>query len=61
MVSITFRNKVSIEHYLRNSLVIQWLELCTFTAKGPGSVPGRGTKISQAIRHGQKKKNLSNK
>ena len=29
--------------------------LC-FTAKGVGSVPGWGTKIPQAMKHGQKKK-----
>ena len=28
-----------------NSLVIQWLGLAVVTADGPGSVPGRGTKI----------------
>ena len=27
-----------------------------FTAKGPGSIPGWGTKISQTGQHGQKKK-----
>ena len=31
-----------------------WLGLCTFTAKGVGSVSGRGTKIPQAAQHGQK-------
>ena len=31
-----------------NSLVIQWLRLHAFTAKGPGSVPGGGSKIPQA-------------
>ena len=25
------------------SLIIQWFELCAFTAKGPGSIPGQGT------------------
>ena len=29
----------------RNSLVVQWFELCTFTAEGKGSVPGWGIKI----------------
>ena len=32
-------------------LVAQCLGLCTFTAKGPGSIPGQGTKIP---RHGRK-------
>ena len=39
-----------------NSLVVQWLGLCAFTAEGQGSVPGQGTKIPQAKWHGQKKK-----
>ena len=29
---------------------------CALTAKGPGSIPGQGTKISQASRHGQEMK-----
>ena len=39
-----------------NSLVVQWLGLCTFTAEDPGSIPGRETKIPQAEWCGQKKK-----
>ena len=31
-----------------SSLVVQWLELCAFTAKGTGSVPGQGTNIIEA-------------
>ena len=34
-----------------NSLVVQWLGLCAFTADGAGSIPGGGTKIPQAERH----------
>ena len=30
-----------------NSLVVQWLGLCAFTAKGTGSVPVWRTKIPQ--------------
>ena len=41
---------------LGNSLVVQWLGLCTLTAKGIGSVPCWGTKIPQAMHHKQKKK-----
>ena len=37
-----------------NSLAVQWLGLCAFTAKGLGSIPGQGTKIPQATRCGQK-------
>ena len=33
---------------LGNSLVIQWLGPCAFTADGPGLIPGRGTKIPLA-------------
>ena len=39
-----------------NSPAVQWLGLCAFTAEGPGSDPGWGTKIPQASQHGQKKK-----
>ena len=39
-----------------NSLVVQWLGLCTFTAKGQSSIPGWGTKIPQASWRGWKKK-----
>ena len=39
----------------RNSLAVQGLGLCTFTAEGLCSVPGQGTKISQSTCwHGQK-------
>ena len=37
-----------------NSLPVQWLGLCTFTAKGTGPIPGWGTKSPQAARYGQK-------
>ena len=39
-----------------NSLAVQWLGLCTFTAKGLGSILGRGTKILQAALNRRKKK-----
>ena len=43
--------------HTRNSLVVQWLELCAFTAKGPGSLPGWGAKIAgEAQLSGKKKK-----
>ena len=38
-----------------NSLVIQWLGLYTFTAKGMGLVPDQRTKTPQAVWHGQNK------
>ena len=30
-----------------------------FTAMGPGFIPGQGTKLQQAMWHGQKKKHLN--
>ena len=38
------------------SLAVQWLGLCTSTAGGTGSIPGRGTKFSHAEQRGQKEK-----
>ena len=32
-----------------NSLAVQWLNLCTSTAGGLGSIPGQGTKILKAV------------
>ena len=39
-----------------NSLVVKWLGLRAFTAKGQGSIPGQGTKIPQAVWCSQKTK-----
>ena len=36
--------------------MVQWLGLHAFTAEGMGSIRGRGTKIPQAVRYGQKGK-----
>jgi len=33
---------------LENSLVVQWLGLCTSTVEGTSSIPGQRTKILQA-------------
>ena len=41
-----------------NSLAVQWLGLRAFTAEDVGSIPGRGTKVPQAVRCSQKKINL---
>ena len=41
--------------YWGNSLVVQWLGLRTLTAKDLGLIPGWGTKMPQAVWHGQKK------
>ena len=43
--------------YVGNSLVVQWLGLCAFTAEGLGSIPGRRAEISQAVWCSRKKKN----
>ena len=39
-----------------DSLAVHYLGLKVLTAKGKGSIPGRGSKIPQAGWHGQKKK-----
>ena len=49
-------DKISPGH--GNSLEVEWLELCPFTSKGPGSIPGWGTKILQTVQCGLKKKSL---
>ena len=41
---------------LGNSLRVHWLGLHTLTAKDCGSVPGQGTKITQAVWYNQKEK-----
>ena len=35
-----------------NSLAVQWLGPCAFTAEGLGSIPGQGTKNPQAVWRG---------
>ena len=42
------------------SLAVQWLGLQASTARGQGSVPGRGTKIPQASQCGQNNNNNNN-
>ena len=42
-----------------NFLAVQWLGLRAFTAKGPSSIPGHGSKIPQATWSGQKKININ--
>lgn len=36
--------------------MVQWVGLCTFTAKGPDLIAGPGTNTLQAAGYGQKKK-----
>ena len=45
----------SKEDNLENSLAVRWVGLHSFTAKGAGSILGRGTKVPQAKGHGEKK------
>ena len=53
--NLTHLEVICIRSNRGNSLVVQWLGLCTFTAEGPGSFPGQGTKkIPQATQPGQK-------
>ena len=40
---------------LGNSLTFQCLGLCSFTARGPGTIPGQRTKIPQKAQWGQNK------
>ena len=40
----------------RESLVVQWLGLGTFTAKSLASIPDQRTKIPQAMWHSQENK-----
>ena len=53
--SKTFPKSVYFKSEKGIPLVVQWLRLGTFTTMGPGSIPGRGTKIPQAMWCGQNK------
>ena len=46
----------TVEGATGTSLAVQWVRLRASTAVGMGSIPGGGTKIPHAVRHGQKKK-----
>ncbi|XP_057576909.1 AP-4 complex subunit sigma-1 isoform X1 [Hippopotamus amphibius kiboko] len=48
------RNAIIKTCSFRNSLVVQRLGLCTFTAEDVGSIPGRGAKMPQAVQLGRK-------
>ena len=48
------------KNHNRNSLAVQWLVPCTFTAKDAGSVSGQGTKIQQASQYSQIKRKNDN-
>ena len=55
LISINLKKNSFKKSRIRNSLALQWLGLCAFTAEGPGSIPGWGTKIPLARQLGQKK------
>ena len=44
IIIILYKNSYALKSP-GNSLAVQWLGLCTFTAEGPGSIPGWETKI----------------
>ena len=48
--------KVKIFTKIGNSLLVQWLGLCTFSAEGTDLIPGQGIKIPQAAQCSLKKK-----
>ena len=48
------QSSLSMLSQLGNSLVLQWFGHCAFIAKGLGSIPSQGTKISQAMWYDQK-------
>ena len=50
VLKVDICNQQSLNRVIGNSLAVQWLGLHAFTAMGPGSIPGRGTKISQAAK-----------
>ena len=50
VTELVFKNTI-----LGNSLAVQWLGFRAFTAEGPGSIPGQGTKIPQATWRPQNK------
>ena len=52
--------EVTLQQQQGNSLVVQWLGLCTLTAEGPSSISGQGTKIPKATQRGKGEKKKKN-
>ena len=48
------RRDIKKKEVIGTSLAVQGLRLCASNAGGAGLIPGRGTKIPHAARHGQK-------
>ena len=53
--TVKYPGSVQISEIIGNSVVVQWLGLRAFTAKGAGLICGWGTKVPEAVRHGHKK------
>ena len=56
ILSLLLQQTLFFRAILGNSLAVQWLGLRALIAKGLGSISGQGTKIPQAVPHGQKNK-----
>ena len=61
MVKMPFSCYVNNYKWIGNSLVVQWLGLCTFTTEGLGSIPGLELGSQQVAQCGQKKKKKNRK
>ena len=48
-------SSVGLQFKKTTSLVVEWLRLCTPTARGTGSISGWGTKVPQVMRCSQKR------
>ena len=58
--TIWLKKKEDLKNSIGNSLVVQWLGFCAFTAKGSSSMPGQGTTIPQALQYSQNKQKTNN-
>ena len=57
LISIDYIDVWISKPYIDHGNFLQWLGLGTFTAVGPGSIPGRGAKIRSMTWPQEKKKN----
>ena len=55
MCTFAHQRKLSRKQKDGASLAVQWLRVCACNAGGAGSIPGRGTRITQGTWWGQKK------
>ena len=56
LAQLNWEHQLGRKNFWGNSLVVQWLGLHTFTAKGPGLIPGQETKIHKSHSTAKKKK-----